>query len=270
MRGKRDTLRLKKRSFRLQSAVEMLSVYSWAIILIAMVVAMVFALSGPFTPAQYLGSSCNIQPLMLCLHSYLAPYINSGEPIKFSLIFVNNMGVTLNFTGQHFNVTMNNVGQKGETNSTGSCLPLIAHAGTEVICTAYVYGSVEPPMYSSVSSAFSIGYYVCKGSSCSGPYTSTGSSIQTISPGSAQLVNLSVDTSPDNGRVVINGIGYSSGIIVPLEKQNYTIYAVPPNGYQFNNWIFSSASSSIANANDIQTTISLSSNSVLTANFIKS
>ncbi|MEM3883998.1 MAG: hypothetical protein QXT94_03640, partial [Methanothrix sp.] len=113
MRGKRDTLRLKKRSFRLQSAVEMLSVYSWAIILIAMVVAMVFALSGPFTPAQYLGSSCNIQPLMLCLHSYLAPYINSGEPIKFSLIFVNNMGVTLNFTGQHFNVTMDNVTKRG-------------------------------------------------------------------------------------------------------------------------------------------------------------
>ena len=270
MRFKIDALHIPKRSLRLQSAIEMLSVYSWAIILIAMVVALVFALSGPFAPTQYLGSSCNIQPLMLCLHSYLAPYINSGEPIKFSLVFVNDMGVTLNFTGQHFNVTMDNVGQKGETNSTGSCLPVIAHAGTEVICTAYVYGSVEPPMYSSVSSAFSIGYYVCKAGSCSGPYTSTGSSIQTISPGAAKLANLSVYTSPSNGKVVINGIEYSSGIIVPLEKQNYTIYAVPPKGYQFSNWIFSSVSSSIANANVIQTTISLSSNSVLTANFIKS
>ena len=269
MRGRRDTLHFRKKSFVLQSAVEMLSVYSWAIILIAMVVALVFALSGPFAPSQYLGSSCNIQPLMLCLHTYLAPYVNSGEPIKFSLIFVNNMGVTLNFTGQHFNVTMYNVGQKGETNSTGSCLPAIARAGTEVVCTAYVYGSVEPPMYSSVSSAFSLGYYVCRGSSCSGPYTSTGSSIQTISPGSAQLANLSVFTSPSNGKVVINGIGYSNGIIVPLEKQNYTIYAVPPNGYQFEGWVFSSTSSGIADANDIQTTISLSSNAVLTADFVE-
>ncbi|MEM0154391.1 MAG: hypothetical protein QW814_00970 [Methanothrix sp.] len=270
MRGKRDTLHLPKRSFRLQSAIEMLSVYSWAIIVIAMVVALVFTISGPFSPAQYLGQSCNIQPLMLCLHTYLAPYINSGEPIKFSLIFVNNMGVTLNFTGQNFNVTMNNVGQKGETNSTGSCLPVIAHAGTEIVCTAYVYGSVEPPMYSSVSSTFSIGYYVCKGNSCSGPYISTGSSIQTISPGSAQLVNLSISTNTNSGKVVINGIGYSSGIVVPLEKQNYTIYAVPPNGYQFNGWTFGPDASGISDANAIQTTISLNSNSVLTANFIKS
>ncbi|MEM0202215.1 MAG: hypothetical protein QXR73_03495 [Candidatus Micrarchaeaceae archaeon] len=268
MCGKRDTLRIPKRNFKLQSAIEMLSVYSWAIIIIAMAVALVFTISGPFSPTQYLGQSCNIQPLMLCLHTYLAPYINSGEPIKFSLIFVNNMGVTLNFTGQVFNVTMDNVGQKGETNSTGSCLPVIAHAGTEIVCTAYVYGSVEPPMYSSVSSTFKIGYYVCRGNSCSGPYVSTGSSIQAISPGSAQLVDLSILTSPGNGRVVINGIEYSNGIIVPLEKQNYTIYAIPPSGYQFNSWSFSPDASDISDANSIQATISLSSNSVLTANFI--
>jgi hypothetical protein len=256
-----------KRNQKLQSAVEMLSVYSWALILIAMVVALVFVLNGPFAPVQYLSSSCNIEPLMLCMHTYLAPYTKSGNPIKFTLIFVNNMGVTLNFTAEPFNVTTTNVGGKGTVNSSGTCLPSRAHAGSEVICTADIYGTVEPPMYSSTSTSFKLSYYICKGASCSGPYVSTGTSIQQISPGSANLVNLSIKTNPSNGRVVINGISYSNGIIIPLEKENYTIYAVPPNGYSFGHWTITSQTSNIINSNSLQTTLSLNSNAILTANF---
>ncbi|MCL5102245.1 MAG: hypothetical protein M1544_02730 [Candidatus Marsarchaeota archaeon] len=255
---------------RAQSAIEMLSVYSWAIILIAMVVALVFAMTGPFSPAQYLGSSCNIEPLMLCQHTYLAPAINSGEPIKFTLIFTNNLGVTLNFTKDPFNVTTLNVGQSGVLNSTGSCGPQIAHPGTEVICYADIYGPVEPKMYSSVSDTFKVSYYTCSGKSCSGPYTSTGTSIQEISPGAAKLINLSLYAQPSIARIVIDGISYSNEVTVPLEQGNYTIYAITPNGYQFNEWILESPNSSIANANAIQTQISLKSPSALTANFISS
>jgi hypothetical protein len=259
-----------KHNLKLQSAIEMLSVYSWAIILIAMVVALVFVLNGPFAPAQYLSSSCNIQPLMLCMHTYLAPYTKSGNPIKFTLIFVNNMGVTLNFTNQPFNVTTTNVGSVGTLNSTGTCAPSIAHASSEVICTANIYGTVEPPMYSSTSTSFKIGYTICKGSTCSGPYVSTGTSIQQLSPGAEDLVNLSVIANPSNGAVVINGIKYSSGIVIPLEKENYVIYAVPPRGYSFSNWIIKSQTSNIINANSIQATLVLNSSATLTANFIKS
>ncbi len=254
---------------RLQSAIEMLSVYSWALILIAMVIVLVFVLSGPFAPARYLGSSCNIQPLMRCANTYLAPYTKSGDPIKFTLIFYNNLGVTLNFTKSAFNITTSNLGQKGTLNSSGACLPSIAHAGAEVICTADIYGSVEPPLYSSVSDSFKIGYYICKGGSCSGPYVSTGTSIQELSPGAISLVNLSIFTTPSSGIVVINGIRYSNAVSVPLESGNYTLYAIAPKGYAFNKWIFNTQNSSISNATSTEVVLRLTSPSAITANFTK-
>ncbi|MCL4371771.1 hypothetical protein M1373_00400 [Candidatus Marsarchaeota archaeon] len=253
---------------KLQSALEMMSVYSWALLLIAIVVAFVFLLTGPFAPAQYLASTCNIQPLMLCTSTYITAYhVSPPLPIEFTLVFTNNLGVSIKFLPGSINLTASNIGSKGTNSYAGTCAPQTAPTGSQVVCTVGIPGSVEPAAGTSIVANFKLYYDTCSGSTCTGPYISTGTATTQLEPASLRLAYLAVKASPASGKVVINGISYASGVTIPFLPGNYTIYADAPASYVFSNWSVNNTHANVISLHTIPTKLVLKGNATLQANF---
>ena len=81
---------------KLQSALELLTTYSWAFLIIAIFVAAAAIISGSRAPTSYITSTCSINPEFQCLQSTLSRY-NATTPIKFSILFTNDLGALVPF-----------------------------------------------------------------------------------------------------------------------------------------------------------------------------
>jgi hypothetical protein len=219
-----------------QSALEMLVVYSWAVLLIGLFVALALVISGSTAPSSYLPGTCSIQPLLPCAETLLTSY-SASSPITFTVEFVNQLGVTMEFPADALNVNLTNIGSAGSNNYYGTCNPSTASSGSQVICTATIPGSAQPSIGSQTSASFSISYYLCApGTACNGPYISTGTSTQPMVASKIKLSYISILASPTTGRVVINGVNYYSGTNAILLSGKYTVYGSPPPGYTFSSW----------------------------------
>ena len=254
-----------------QSAVELLSTYAWAFIIIAILVATVGIYISLGAGARYLPSQCNIQPLLPCPQSSLSH--TTSNQISYKILTINNLAPYMYFTANGFTVSSEGINPSSPQNYTGSCEPAIAAKGDEVICTVNIPSTNAPPIGSSVNLEFSLKYQICLSSAVSScglsQYTSTGASFQPLSAYASNLYKLTLLSNP-NSTIVINGQRYiatTSGAYIYLPFGSYIIYSIPPQGYSFAGWSASPSPTNITISSQSaqNTTMRLIGNSTLTA-----
>ncbi len=250
-----------------QSALEMLVVYSWALLLIGLFVALALVISGSSRSVDYLPGTCNIQPLIPCVETLITGH-SSTNNITFTVEFINQLGVGMQFPASNaINLSVHNIGVSGNGNYYGACNPQTASNGAHIVCIVKIPGTFEPPMGSQTSTAFSISYSLCSpGSPCSGNYKSTGESVQQIIPGTIKLYYITIAATPTTGSVELNGVQYYTSTQVLLIPAKYTVFAVPPSGYHFSSWSVTSPSA-VTSASAQNTTLTVAANATLTATF---
>ncbi len=259
-----------KNDEKAQSAVEMLIVYSWAFIIIAVVVSFVFIVSGSSRqPYDYLSPQCNLQPLLPCPETVLnAP--SSNSPMEYRALLENELAPAMAFQSNGFIVSTTDIGVSGVNNFTGNCTPAFALKGDEITCVAAIPGSLVPPIGSQVSVVFTISYRICPSFSLSNCptaiYKSSGYALQSISTSKSNQYQVALSSTP-NSIFVINNQRLVTGQNALLNLGTYPIYVSVPSGYAFQKWS-STANITVASPSSINTTATIIGNSTLTANFI--
>lgn len=253
-----------------QSAIEFIITYSLALLVLTLFIVSVLLLSDFSPPANYLGSSCNIQPLLPCSESLLT--YNAINPLQYYVVFANQLGEVMYFPQNSINVTTTSVGTGGLQYSLGSCNPAIASYGSTIVCEANVLGSSRPHVGSQTQVSFSITYKICSTSnvisSCGiGYYKSTGTSSQNVAPSNVKL-NLVGFSTALNGTIVLNGVTYFNNTNALLISGSYSLFGIPASGHAFNYWSVSGSNAQIACTMTQNAILTLNSNAVITANFV--
>ena len=251
-----------------QSAVEFLTTYSWAILIMALFIAIVAVLALSKPPSSYLASSCNIEPSLPCTGTAFT--YNAITTPHFYLLFTNNFGITMSFPYNGFNLTTTNIGSSGTVYNIGNCTPAIAPSGTPVVCMASIANSLMPATGAQTSTLFTISYQLCSGNSqvsCQGTvYKTTGSSLQTFAPSNTVLYAVTFQTNPTTGSIVINGATYVNNVVSYFLAQSYNAFARPPSNYRFSSWTITPPSTLSSTATQ-STVLTVISNTVITATF---
>ncbi|MGC8669866.1 MAG: InlB B-repeat-containing protein, partial [Candidatus Micrarchaeia archaeon] len=253
-----------------QSALEFLVTYSWAIIIITVFVAIILVLNGFRSPSYYLASSCYIEPLMPCVQT-LVTY-NAIAPLKFALVFKNNLGTAMLFPQNSLNISISSANAKAASHFVGNCYPNFIPSGAEVLCIATMVGIPKPSVGTQMTIPFTLRYRLCSGpksQQCSPEvYNTTGTSTQIVAPSYLNLYALNLNSSTPNSYIIINGVAYATNSTTFLIGKQYSVFAMPPAGYVFKSWLLQSKGSSISNTLLQNTTLTLSSNATLIANFV--
>ncbi len=91
---------------KLQGAVEYLMTYSWALLIIAVVIAVILYL-GLFNPSAFVGSECVVPADFNCIHAFLYPngivYLNLGQATP-SSIQITTIGCSSTKNYSHMNI----------------------------------------------------------------------------------------------------------------------------------------------------------------------
>ncbi|MGC9190663.1 MAG: hypothetical protein ACP5FR_01995 [Candidatus Micrarchaeia archaeon] len=257
---------------KLQSALEFIVTYSWEIIIIALFVASVFVLGGSKSPGYYVSSSCYITPLITCTQSVLT--YNSVAPMRFALVFKNTLGSAMFLPYNSINVTASGVGASSASHFFGSCYPSHLFSGQEALCLVDIPSSVKPAVGTQVTVPFKLSYYLCDGptsTQCTGSeYQTSGYSTQLVAPSSISIYSLSMNSSTKGAYIAVSGVSYPVNSTAFFVSNKYTIYARPPTGYAFSSWSISSLGSFLSSTTSQTTTLTLSSNATIIANFVVS
>ena len=80
-----------------QSAIELLTAYSWAFLIIAVFAAAAIALYLAQPAPNYIGSSCNIVPELPCSEAALYSSGASSSKVTEAVVFTNNLGTAIMF-----------------------------------------------------------------------------------------------------------------------------------------------------------------------------
>ncbi len=255
-----------------QSALEFIITYSWALIIIALFVASVFVLSGYKAPSYYLSSSCYITSLLECEQSILT--YNAIAPLKFALVFKNALGTAMLIPQNGINVTVTNIGLASTNNYVGNCYPTFVPSGAEALCNIDIPGGIKPGVGTQVTIPFTLNYKLCSGPDskiCNGAsYKTTGTATQLVAPSSITIYSLAMNSSTGGAYIVVSGISYPVNSTAFFVSNKYTIYAKPPIGYAFSSWSISSLGSFLSSTTSQTTTLTLSSNATIIANFVVS
>ncbi len=184
------------RKFGAQSIVEMLSMYSWAVLIISIFIAVAFILSGSPSGQPAVPAVCTIQPLFPCLDSTIGQASNNKIP--FYMTFINGLQNPMYFpSANSFNLTTTGIGVSGTKSTEGVCTPQFVEPGAQIICNANVIGGFGPAAGTKVDVLFSFTYELCSKnaqSSCAPAlYTTTGYATQTVS--STNIVFTSTSSS---------------------------------------------------------------------------
>jgi hypothetical protein len=253
-----------------QSAVEFLITYSWALLAVSLFVVAVLVLANTKAPSTYLQSSCNIQPLLPCEETLLA--YNAPNPIRYYLIFTNQLGSVLYFPPNSLNVsTSGSESGVSVSRSVGNCVPNFASQGATVFCEANLNSKSEPTAGIQTIIDFQLNYNICNTDntiSCApGTYRSSGYSVQDVAPRGVTINNITFITNP-SGTIVLNGVTYFTKTSAYLASGNYVIYAQPPSGMAFGGWSVTNApTTKLASLSNQNTILEVSSNGVITAEF---
>lgn len=250
-----------------QSAVEFISVYGWAFLVIAIFLAIAVILTSSKPSSSYLPLTCSIQPSLPCTESAMSYSSAPGHQLVFTIDFTNSLGKPLYMPPNSFNVVTTNLISGGSYFSTGNCTPLVAPAGAPVVCRSVLGSLAQPALGASVTSYFTLHYGICKTLAlCGGAvYATTGASQVSIGGQVQAVYYLGLGTSTGSGYVAIDDTQYPSGANVPVFAGQHSAYGVPPSGYAWQQW--SSSGILVANAVRQNTTITVNANGVLTANF---
>ncbi len=247
-----------------QTSLEFLLTYSWALLILALFMAMVAVISFSHPVQSYLPSQCSIAPLLPCLDSLF--YANT-----LTLLFQNNLGQALYFPANAFNVLITNAGFSGTNYNQGGCAPSLVPVGGEAVCNAVITGGATIPTGSQFLSTFIVTYELCSGgtsATCNAPtYRTTGSSLQSVGASGTGFytINFQVNSLTTAGTIVLNGVSYPNNDIALFPSGNYVIFAQPALGHSFFFW--AASGSTVASTSAQNTVLILAANTVLTGTF---
>lgn len=247
-----------------QSAMEFLSVYGWAFLVLAvfLLVISMFVTSKP--AYTYLQSACSIQPLMPCVGSYL---FTSGDHLVYSVMFTNNLGKPLRFPPNAVNVSLVSLFNQSRIVSLGNCTPEIAPYHSAVSCESTTGSMAIPPVGSILTVYFKLNYHICSNlTACSSVvYTTSGTSQTSLGGSSSALHTLKLYTNAAGSSIAVGGVQYQNGSVLLLSKGLYYVYAVPGNQSSWSSW--SGVNITIADPTSQNTTITVTTNGSLSAGF---
>ena len=147
------------KNFKQQSALEFLTTYSWAFIILTLVVAIVYVFAFSVPAPSYLSTSCNIQPLVTCLNAELSGY-SANTPITYILVFQNQLGRPIYLPDNAINITTVDLGEEGTHYWHGDCFPNTLNAGGIAVCKAIIKGNLTSSNIA-IGTFFNIQYKMC-------------------------------------------------------------------------------------------------------------
>lgn len=257
---------------RQQSAIELLTTYSWAFLIIAVFAAAIITFYLAQPAPNYIGSSCNIVPEFPCSEAALYSSGASSSKITETIVFTNNLGTAIMFPQNSFNATTTGVSVIS-VSGIGDCVPSLALPNAKITCQASITGALTPPIGTYQSTRFTLSYEICNGNSASlcpsKIYKTSGLAAQTFGVQKNSLLLVNFTSSPIAGSISLGGVQYTSNTAAYFQPGNYVIYAKPPAGYAFSSWTVQPQSALVSNTAQTET-ISIASNTIITANFVLS
>lgn len=255
---------------KLQTAFEMMVVYGWALLLVSVIISVLLFLAFSRSPAQYIGSSCNIQPAFPCPQTAMFSY-NSVAENRFVLQFTNNLGSPILFSTNGVTLLEGGVGSQTTGSYTGSCRPSLALVGSPVTCLVNIPGTYLSNLGTGISDEFTLNYGICttkSPASCSGDYLTSGFSTQPLSGPNQRLYTLNL-LANGKGNIFLGGVEYVTPGSLYLLPGAYVISAAPSPSNSFSHWSLSGYGSptNIISAGSVNTTLNIGSGATLTANF---
>ena len=168
-----------------QTAVELLTVYGWVVLLILVVVIIMYSL-GYLNLPNWLPPYCNITPTMSC-RTYRFGYAPDGKSMVLVYRIVNGLGYDILFPANSTTLEAESVGKVGKMRYNGTCYPIAypIKAGTPLSCIIFISDSeVIPDIGKNLDFKITIRYRNCnaipdyaKTGNCTGApeYTVSGS-----------------------------------------------------------------------------------------------
>ncbi len=248
-----------------QSALEFLTTYSWAFLILGIfVVSVATIVSIPSTGTlTYAPQSCYITTQLYCVQALI---MSNSISTEFVAMLDNNLGTRIGFASANsFSVVPS---YSSSATYNGICTPQNAGSGALITCTATVPGGVT--FGTQLNPRFSLSYQVCS-PTCTAPvYETSGEAISTAVPYAQLLFTVHLVTSPTAGNISVDGAEYANGAnVVWVYGIKHQIYAVPPAGpYAFGSWSYSS--NLTLGGSSQSTTVSGTGTGTLTASFVQS
>ena len=176
---------------RAQSAIEFMATYSWALIVIAVFIAVVgvLILSPTKGTATLSPSSCYLTPSLPCYQSVL---LTNSSGSQFIALFQNNMGVSMYFPANAISL---HPSYSSSTAYSGSCLPQTAPPGATVICNVSI-ATYSPAVGTQLYPTFTLSYQICPSCATAGAQSYNTSGTSTLTASSFSSVLYSVHPGP--------------------------------------------------------------------------
>ncbi len=250
-----------------QPAIEYLSTFSVALLLLAIILAIVgLTLLGNNKVQTTVPSSCYISAQLNCFQMAVS---SNGVVSTAIIVFTNNLGTEIQFPTSNAVAIVPEGSQKSYA---GECYPTNAVAGATVICSATLAG-YNPSVGTQLNPTFQLTYSQCASGACGSYVTpnnlNTSGSGTTYVSSNALIYPITLDTFPSGGKVSVNGVDYPSGSVVDfVAGQTYSIDAIAPGGYSaFAGWE-TTGGASVGNYMLEQTTAAAGAQGAITADFI--
>ena len=212
-----------------QSALEYLSAYSWALILIALAILLFFLLTNNFSITTYSPSYCYISSGFPCYQLIVGTNSIGSTVIA---TFTNDLGKTVYFSQSNtFYVKLLSTAAY----TSGKCTPSTVNPGSAITCVAYVTG-ISPQLGQQLEPQFFFNYSECFSVNCNNQNTATlqklstaGSSVSFAYPINTLLQESIIKIPPGGGPPIITppGGGPGSGSTTTVIGQESTTTISP-------------------------------------------
>lgn len=220
-----------------QSAIEFLTTYSWAFLILGIFVVSVLAVvSLPSkSSVTYQPQTCYISPSFPCSEALMA---TNSIGTTFLVIFQNSLGTGIYFP-QNVLTTYNGIVLSPSLTSNvtygGVCYPQNAIAGSTVTCTATMAG-YNVPTASQVNPEFTVSYQICTPTCTKQVYNTSGTAVTVVEPYKSLIYVVQLLTTPA-GSIALNGVKYPNGAnVIFVSGASYNLYGVPFGTNTFTSW----------------------------------
>ena len=194
---------------KLQSALEYLSAYSWALIILAVVAVIFFLIFQKSPTTTFSPSYCYISTGFQCYQLIVSTNSLGSMAI---LAFTNNLGKPVYFNSNSgFSIKLTGT----SSYSQGSCTPTTASSGEQITCIAYIPG-FSPVLGTQLEPQFFFNYTECVSSNCNNKaslltLSTAGSSVSYAYPANILLQENIISIPPGGGPPSIVPPGGSPG-----------------------------------------------------------
>ena len=194
---------------KLQSALEYLSAYSWALIILAVVAVIFFLIFQKSPTTTFSPSYCYISTGFQCYQLIVSTNSLGSTAI---LAFTNDLGKPVYFnSNSEFSIKLTGTSSYSE----GSCTPTVVSSGEQITCVAYIPG-FSPVLGTQLEPQFFFNYTECVSSSCNNKasllaLSTAGSSVSYAYPANILLQENIISIPPGGGPPSIVPPGGSSG-----------------------------------------------------------